>query len=992
MIRIVLLSLCVLVLLTGVAGAEEYPLPPDGPAFDVTRPPFNAKGDGKTDDTEALNRALTARARGMRLVYLPNGVYLVSGPLVTAKKRTIIHGQSRERTIIRLADHCEGYADPQRPRLVLQAGHAGSNDFFNSVHNLTIDTGTGNPGAIGMRYHTSNQGAVTNVLIRSGDPQRLGAVGLDLTAPAPGPGLIKNVHIEGFDVGIECRRMPGFCMTFEHITLRNQRKVGIVTERLPFSIRGLKSTNSVPALRIAGSWGFVSLVDAELEGGSPDLAAIENVQDGGLFVRNLATKGYQVAIRSTVGRVTTTIWGPKVAEFSSHRVLSVLPGAATVSLNLPIEETPVVPWGDPKDWASVTDYLTAEQRQQRRIDVADALQKAIDSGKPTVYFPNGSYVINKTIHVRGSVGRILGIDSRIGGNPGEGNPFFRIEDGKPDVVVLERFSWGGGRSRLVEHVSARTLVLRHLTDMPGARAYRGVRGAGRLFLEDCCFRDMQLDHQQVWMRQINPEAKSGEIANIVNRGGVLWILGVKTEGPRTVVTTTDGGRTEVLGVNIYPNRGAGAQPAFLCVDSSQSLVYCMVQGWISPDALYTEQVREIRNGRRWSLWRGDVFKRGGPGTRLGGVFVPLYVGYTAEPRPAGTAAGQAKVAGPTGFYRGGLSRTGSYSGKALREIRGTKWSFRTAGPTGTPVVAGDTVYFGSRGNATGYLHAVDRAKGRERWKFAADGEPGIPGVANSMVYVGMGQTMYGLDARTGRERWRLRTDGTTVFAPAADGDTLLFTSGDGHLYAADARTGLEKWRLHTGCRVASGPAVADGIAYVGLERGLQAVDVRTGKEKWYFRTGAPVRFPMVADGIAYAACERLYALDGRTGRQRWSRKVFESPNPQVAMAGGVIYIGAPREQGIVLLDAKTGQIKDTIKLIVTKKYSRTLRVYRGPVLVGGVLYCQIMDAWQLCAIDLKRKDVLWTRGGPVHRVLHYEPVVVDGVLYLAGETGLAAIE
>ena len=58
--------------------------------------------------------------------------------------------------------------------------------------------------------------------------------------------------IEGFDYGI--------CMTpyhvthnsFEHVQLRGQRKSGIRLVDSTTSIRGLVSTNSVPALEVVG--------------------------------------------------------------------------------------------------------------------------------------------------------------------------------------------------------------------------------------------------------------------------------------------------------------------------------------------------------------------------------------------------------------------------------------------------------------------------------------------------------------------------------------------------------------------------------------------------------------------------------------------------------------------------------------------------------------------------------------------------------------------
>ncbi len=55
-----------------VAGAEEFGSPP-GRFFDVTR--FGAKGDGRTIDTAAINRAIDAAATRGGTVYFPAGTY-----------------------------------------------------------------------------------------------------------------------------------------------------------------------------------------------------------------------------------------------------------------------------------------------------------------------------------------------------------------------------------------------------------------------------------------------------------------------------------------------------------------------------------------------------------------------------------------------------------------------------------------------------------------------------------------------------------------------------------------------------------------------------------------------------------------------------------------------------------------------------------------------------------------------------------------------------
>ena len=73
------------VLLTGfiavcadVTGArarkESLRFPADAGVVNVTRPPYTARGDGKTDDTAAIQKALDEQTGRGSILYFPNGV------------------------------------------------------------------------------------------------------------------------------------------------------------------------------------------------------------------------------------------------------------------------------------------------------------------------------------------------------------------------------------------------------------------------------------------------------------------------------------------------------------------------------------------------------------------------------------------------------------------------------------------------------------------------------------------------------------------------------------------------------------------------------------------------------------------------------------------------------------------------------------------------------------------------------------------------------
>ncbi len=629
-------------------GNAERTFPPDSGMVNV-RTQYGAKGDGVSDDTEAIQQAISATVHhpqtGPRIIYFPAGTYLVSRPLLEKDPMShwnsllTLQGENRATTIIRLKDNNPLYQSASAPADVLEFASqhgkpngGGNSAFDNNIFDITIDVGRGNPGAIALDFLGNNYCALRNVTLQSSDPSHSGAIGLALLRYATGPCLMKNLVINGFDYGIKVANNE-YSLTFEDLTLLNQKLYGIYNVNNVLSIRHVFSTNGVPAIYNGNATGLVTLVGAILQGGSSQSSAIQN--QGTLYARDVTSSGYASALQGQGSAITEYDSGPVVTQF----------GGKTSSLNLPVEETPFFEDSSLNNWKSVTAYGADPTGT---ADSSAAIQAAINSGATTVYFPTGVYVITRTILVGGKVRMLEGFNSSL--NPsGEifsdsqsPAPLLKVETGTADVT-LDHFRIGAYYPHpspgviFVQQDSARPLVLRDslIGVQPTTIAYQNTnRGTGTLFVENVAAEPWQiLFPQNVFARQINPE---GNATKITNRGGKLWILGLKTEGTGTNIETGQGGSTEVLGGLIYPVWKTPADSvSFVVNDSRASFIYAASN--YKPAASgsnFEVQIKETQHGVVKSLLSTSLPARGL------GTMMALYSSGDPSPgskKPGGSA-------------------------------------------------------------------------------------------------------------------------------------------------------------------------------------------------------------------------------------------------------------------------------------------------------------------------------------------------------------------
>lgn len=529
------------------------------------------------------------------------------------------HGDKEAREYCRAMIMTASERDPQSTGF-------GENAYENDIWNLTIDTGSGNPGVIALDWTGSNRASIKNVNIRSEDGR--GRCGLSVSrssSAGTGPAYVKNVLISGFDYGIYANAAAHEVgNTFEYIDLRNIRTAGVVNGNMPNWFRQVSAEIGAPVFVNLGR-GSLLVTDGDFAGNSSKTAAIRapaTSTGGVMFLRNIKTSGYAAAL--AIGSKKTVVPGKDISEYAYPAPASQFPGSLT-SLNLPnIPNTPEYVDNNLSDWASVSRYGTA-CRPNSRKDATSCIQAAMNSGKPVIYFPFGTYWASSTIHIPSSVRVVLGMNSVLQSATAPGA--FPNADGKhrAEYCTIE---FDGSGSHPVEfrnfsfhqatqintfcYNGSAPLVLADISG--GVNISNTAKGSGTIYLENVAVPNATYHlgaDQHVYARQYDVE--SGTSVHVTTDGGIWWVLGFKSEGAGLLWNVSDA-TFELLGSFSSTAHGPSSDPAFVFKNSKFSLagVTTYSNGWSSAvSETRSEKTRQAPIDGHW----------------LGGIGYGLYAGH-----------------------------------------------------------------------------------------------------------------------------------------------------------------------------------------------------------------------------------------------------------------------------------------------------------------------------------------------------------------------------
>jgi outer membrane protein assembly factor BamB len=172
--------------------------------------------------------------------------------------------------------------------------------------------------------------------------------------------------------------------------------------------------------------------------------------------------------------------------------------------------------------------------------------------------------------------------------------------------------------------------------------------------------------------------------------------------------------------------------------------------------------------------------------------------------------------------------------------------------------------------------------------------------------------------------WTFRARNLLEFPPVIGYGRLYFTNNSGVMFAVNAKTGKRAWKKPIGRCVAASPAIADHTVYQAflnkppcnskadpgrLEGEVIAFASGFGKIRWRQRIGPTESSPLVADGFVYVGDwrGRVYALDAKTGRVRWTFEAKGRIKGGIARSGNRLYFGT-YDGYVYALRATTGKV------------------------------------------------------------------------------------
>lgn len=407
--------------LPALASTSAFQNKPD----DARAATVQAKADGKSDDTAAIQKAIDSVANGGQggVVFLPSGRYRITRSILIPLA-VRVYGVGPTRPVFVLAAKTPGFQKGVSTMVVFTGGDqytvgkvpvpvasavpysenvrdANSSTFYSALSNVDFEIGDGNPAAAAVRQRTAQHSNLSHIDFRIGSGiagiYNVGNVGYNLRFYGGRYGILSE------------KTSPAWQYTLMDATFDGQRDAAIREHEAGLTLANVEIRNTPVGVEINrgyGDWLWGSDV------------RFENVSKAALIVSNENNVYTQVGFEKTTARNVPT-WARfrdsgkvlpgagrnyQVNEFNYGLMLSDLGTPGKFGTNYKTSAAPAKTTAKPvlrplpptSQWANAR---TLGAKGDGTTDDTAALQKAIDSNR-VVYLPQGFYMVSDTIRLK----------------------------------------------------------------------------------------------------------------------------------------------------------------------------------------------------------------------------------------------------------------------------------------------------------------------------------------------------------------------------------------------------------------------------------------------------------------------------------------------------------------------------------------------------------------------------------------------------------------
>ena len=282
-----------------------------------------------------------------------------------------------------------------------------------------------------------------------------------------------------------------------------------------------------------------------------------------------------------------------------------------------------------------------------------------------------------------------------------------------------------------------------------------------------------------------------------------------------------------------------------------------------------------------------------------------------------------------------------------------------------------------------------------------------------------------------RRLWMLRTGYYIEFPPAVAYGRVYVAQLKGRFFAVDAKDGRVIWSKRFPLCTMASPTVGRGVVYqpfvpTPCDYGdrtahgfIAAMNAQSGRVLWRFPVSSESSPLLMGRTLYFGAWDhKVYALDVRTRRVRWTFLADDELNSSPAYAAGTIFIGS-NGGSLYAIDARTGRLEWRARSFSTVRWGREY-FYATPTVAYGRVFASNSDGFvyafgaasgrllwatrtgtyvysapavwrrtvyvgsydgKLYALDAGTGDVRWTFAAP--SAIHGAPTVLAGLVYFS---------